>query len=162
MAPLHTPVLPNIWLCGSVNNVRLPWSAAVCDVKCSRGKSLPRQGSKGIKQSPAEKAAGWDSPPLCVCLHFKIHGFGNISHFSKGTIVALKSGRSNSKRSQRGYTSSLRIQTSPAEILKSSPHKSHMTECCQNGLSHSALSQQPAPGTSPLLAPGTGASLPHE
>lgn len=61
MATSPAPVLPNIWLCGDANDGRVPPSAGVCDVKCSGGKDLPRQGrkgGKGIKQSPAEKAAG--------------------------------------------------------------------------------------------------------
>lgn len=61
MATSCTPVLPNICLSGDANDVRALRGAGVCDVKCSGGKDLPRQGrkgGKGIKQSPAEKAAG--------------------------------------------------------------------------------------------------------
>lgn len=159
-AASHTPVLPNICLCGDANSSRAPWSAGVCDVKCSRGKDLPskagreaREWSKALQQEQQAEVH-----LLCVCVYISRSIALEISHvFSKGTTVAWRSGRSNSKRSQRGYKSSLRRRVQ-LRFQNHPPNKSYTTV-----LPKWAVPLCPLPalcsGTSLLLAPRTGGQL---
>lgn len=75
-------------------------------------------------------------------------------------MVALKLGRPNGKKSQRGFKSPTRTQTIKrgsswdSKINPSIPQKATqpIADCCQKGQSHPALSQQHVLGTSLLLA----------
>lgn len=96
---------------------------------------------------------------MCVCVYILRSIALEISQVFPKNDGGLKITKVKQQGVKEGINHLWRTQTSPAEIPKSSPCKSYTTECCQSGLSHSALSQQHAPGTSLLLAPRTGGQL---